>query len=123
LALDALAAEKAEAILNKVVQQAESGTPWAVALLLSRIWPKRREREAPIELPRIVDVETLAQAQLKVLADASGGEIATRDAASYALMIETCRRALHTRDQERRLEEIEQAIAAKAGSRSNDRDP
>src|SRR5580704_3295017 len=53
LALDKIADDAGEDILNKMVEAAKGGDMRAADLVLSRIWPVRKGRPISLELPKI----------------------------------------------------------------------
>src|SRR6185295_13855343 len=105
--LDSIAEGASPEVLRKVAEQGKEGEKWAATLMLKHVWGKPVERATVIDLPGITSADTLAIAQAKVIDAAASGEISIKEAAALGALLEAHRRAVHTRDQERRLEEIE----------------
>lgn len=111
--LDKIAEQNSPEVLRKVADQAKGGESWAAKLMLQFPWRRAGESTAPIELPNIGDAESVALAQSRLIEAAASGEVSIKEAAAFASLLELHRRAVITRDQERRLEEIEKAIGVR----------
>ena len=98
--------------MEKVAAQAgKAGNLYAIDLS----WRLRqgRGRRIALDLPPVEDVAGLHKAQAMVIAAAAAGKIAPRDALDYSTMLEHRRRMIEIADIERRLKELEKAVAVK----------
>jgi hypothetical protein len=110
LALDKIADDAGEDILNKMVEQAKAGDMRAADIVLSRIWPPRKGKPVALTepLPAIKSAAD-AVAALGKLADLVGaGELTPDEGASVAAIIETKRKAIETVELESRVAALEQ---------------
>lgn len=111
--LDEIAEEHSPDILQNVASKAKEGEAWASKLMLDMPWRRAGTSPTPIDLPDVTTAENLAVAQARLIAAAAAGDVSIPEAAAFASLLEAHRRAVHTRDQERRLEEIEKAIGVR----------
>ena len=110
LALDKIADDAGEDILNKMVETAKGGDLRAADLVLQRIWPVRKGRPLSLSLPLPV-IKTAADVvtALGTVADLVGaGEVTPDEGAALAAIFESKRRAIETVDLEARLSALEQ---------------
>jgi hypothetical protein len=106
LAALALLDGEAERLSRKAVEMALEGDVTALRLCLERIAPPRKD--APIRLPDLPPIETMADALAAldaVIAGMARGDVTPAEAAAAAGLLETRRRMVET-------SEIEQRIAA-----------
>lgn len=113
-ALDVMGMEAAQELMQVVIDQAREGNLKAAEMVLSRVWPARRERPVVIaEAPRIQSYRDLAPAQAAVTAAVLEGEVGPREAAQVAKLLETdfdFERRIHL---QRRFETIDAEILAR----------
>ena len=108
LALDKIADDAGEDILNAMVGAAKGGDMTAAAHVLSRIWPIRKGRPIALTLPAIQSASDVVAA-VGAVADAVGaGEITPEEGQAVASILEAKRRAIETVDLEQRLTALEQ---------------
>jgi hypothetical protein len=108
LALDKIADDAGEDILNKMVEAAKGGDMRAADLVLQRIWPARKSRPIALTLPAIQSAFDVVAA-VGAVADAVGaGEITPDEGQAVASILEAKRRAIETVDLEARLSALEQ---------------
>jgi hypothetical protein len=108
LALDKIADDAGEDILNKMVEAAKDGDLRAAELVLQRIWPARKSRPIALTLPAIQSASDVVAA-VGAVADAVGaGEITPDEGHAVASILEAKRRAIETVDLESRLSALEQ---------------
>lgn len=104
----------AQQALDDVAEKAKGGEhPWASKTMLKLICDRAGSGTAPIDLPEIANAETLAKAQSDLIRAAADGDLSIPEAVNLGSLIELHRRAVITLDHERRLEEIEKAVAAR----------
>lgn len=94
---------------------AGKGDMKAAAIVLARVWPRRRGRPLELDLPSVETPDGLVRAHAALIAALSRGELTPEEAASVGSVLETQRRAIETLDHERRLVELEAARAGKGG--------
>jgi hypothetical protein len=108
LALDKIADDAGEEILNAMVGAAKGGDLRAADLVLQRIWPARKSRPIAMTLPAIQSAADVLAA-VGAVADAVGaGEITPDEGQAVASILEAKRRAIETVDLEARLSALEQ---------------
>ena len=112
LALDALAQGAADAILDAMVARAKEGDVPAASLILGRIWPQRKGRPTPIDLPPVRTPADLTAATSALIAAVASGELSAEEAQAVSAVLAVHRTALETLDLETRVASLE---AAKAG--------
>jgi hypothetical protein len=101
--------------LDDIADKARGGeNPWASKAMLKLICDRAGNGAVPIELPEIANAESLAKSQSDVIRAAADGDLPLPEAVHLGSLLELQRRAVITLDHERRLEEIEKAIAAKS---------
>jgi hypothetical protein len=108
LALDKIADDAGEDVLNAMVGAAKGGDMRAADLVLSRSWPARKSRPIALTLPAIQSASDVVAA-VGAVADAVGaGEITPDEGQAVASILEAKRRAIETVDLELRLSALEQ---------------
>jgi hypothetical protein len=105
--LEAIMEDKAEAILETVIQKAEEGDLAAAKLILDRVCPPRKDRPVTVDLPAIRGTKDLVTAMSKVIEVAAKGEITPSEAQALSGLIETKRRVTETGELERRVAALE----------------
>jgi hypothetical protein len=104
--------------LDDIAEKAKGGeNPWASKAILKLICDRAGGAAVPIALPEIATAESLAKAQSDVIQAAADGELPLPEALHLGSLLELQRRAVITLDHERRLEEIEKAVAEKSVGR------
>jgi hypothetical protein len=109
--LDQLADDEAEALFKSTLDAAKEGKPWAVELILSRIWPARKSRPVSIALPPMQNATDTLAAQAAVIDAATTGQVTLDEAQALSALVEGHRRAIETVTLEERLRKLEEAIA------------
>ena len=110
LALDKIADDAGEDILNKMVDAAKGGDLRAADLVLQRIWPVRKGRPLSLSLllPVIKTAADVVTALGRVADFVGAGEVTPDEGAALAAIFESKRRAIETVDLESRLSALEQ---------------
>ena len=91
-------------VVQAAVKCAKEGDMYG-AEVVRRYWRGRRETVV-LDIGNPGTAEEIADAQGKVLALAFGGVITPREGRDFSSMIENRRRALHTLDQQQKLDEM-----------------
>jgi hypothetical protein len=103
LALDQIADDAGEDILNAMVGAAKGGDMRAADLVLSRIWPARKSRPIALTLPAIQSASDVVAA-VGAVADAVGaGDITPDEGQAVASILEAKRKAIETVELESRI--------------------
>jgi hypothetical protein len=114
--LDEVAAHGAGKVIAIVRELAEDGDMRAAAMLLARVWPRRRGRPLTLDLPAIEKPADLIQAQAALIAAMARGEVTPEEATSIGKALESQRRALETYDHELRIQELEAKRKSEPGT-------
>ncbi|MFM2149844.1 MAG: hypothetical protein RLZZ187_2150 [Pseudomonadota bacterium] len=107
LALDAIGSEGAADALRAVVEAAKGGDMRAADILLRRLWPERKGRAAPLDLPPVRDVADLPDALAAVTAAVAEGDLSPEEGQAVAALLEAQRRVLETADLAARVAALE----------------
>lgn len=91
-------------VVQAAVRKAKEGDMYA-AEVVRRFWKSRRETLV-LDIGETRTAAEIAEAQGKVLALTFAGEITPREGRDVSTMLEYRRRALHTLDQQRELDEM-----------------
>ena len=67
--------KKADAIITKAIELAESGDTACIRLCLDRIAPPRKDRPVCFELPRMTESKDAASASAAIVAAVAAGEL------------------------------------------------
>ena len=87
-----LLGERAEALVNKVIERALAGDPVALRLCFERLVPIQRERPLVFELPPLNTPADAHAATQMIAAGVSRGELTASDAATLVSLVEvSCR--------------------------------
>jgi hypothetical protein len=97
------------AIVAKLIEQAKSGAPWAVRLVVERILPAAESR-VNVELPASTDAESVGRAMAAVVDLAAAGQLTLEEARRFLALIEIQRKGIETAELAIRLELIETEI-------------
>jgi hypothetical protein len=104
-----------EALTGKMIALALGGDVKAMTFCMGRILPTAKERQFDLELPPIVTLTDVADAQGTVIEAASKGEIDPRQAMRLANIIDRQRRAIQSRELEQRIARIEEHLTKALG--------
>ena len=107
IALDKIADDAGEAILEKLVEVAKSGDMRAADLVLSRIWPIRKGRPVSLDLPAINSSADVVAALSTVAESVAGGTLTPDEGQAVAAVLEIKRRAIETVELENRVIALE----------------
>ena len=107
LALETLLDGEAEKITRKVIELALEGDLGALRLCLERVFPARRERHVPFDLPPLKTAADAAGTMAAVIAAVAAGEITPGEAAEVAKLVETFVRAFEMHELNERLRALE----------------
>jgi hypothetical protein len=91
-------------VVQASVRKAKEGDAWS-AEIVRRYWRDRRATLV-LDIGETRTAAEIAEAQGKVLALTFAGEITPREGRDVSIMLENRRKALHTLDQQRDLEEL-----------------
>jgi hypothetical protein len=110
LALDEIADDAGNAILEKMVEAAKAGDIRSADLVLQRIWPVRKGRPLSLSLPLpVIETATDVVTALGTVADLVGaGDITPDEDQAVASILEAKRRAIETVELESRVAALEQ---------------
>jgi len=109
LALDALGEGRAEEIIHAMAERAAQGDVSAATLILSRIWPPRRGRPTPLELPPVKTPADLTAATGALIAAMADGTLTAEEAQAAAAVMQVHRAALEAVELEARIAALEAA--------------
>jgi hypothetical protein len=107
VALDKIADDAGEDILNKMVEAAKAGDLRAADLVLSRVWPVRKGRPISLELPKIDTAADLVAGLGRVADAVAAGDITPDEGQAVSAVLETKRRAIETLELETRIKALE----------------
>jgi hypothetical protein len=99
---------KGAAIVGKLLEAAEGGTPWAVRFVVERLLPKASTRLELADLPRVEKAADVAGAVATVIELAGAGELSVEEARSFLGLLEAQRKTIETADLAVRLELLEE---------------
>ena len=114
IALDALAEGEANAILSAMVERAKEGDVPAASLILGRIWPQRKGRPTPIDLPPVRTPADLTAATSALIAAVASGELSAEEAQAVSAVLAVHRGTLETLELETRVAALEAAKGQRA---------
>ena len=107
-ALDAIGSDGAAEVMKAVVTAAKAGDMRAAEILLRRLWPERKGRPVPIDLPAIGSNPAGIVAALGAVVDAVGaGDLSPEEGQAVAAIMETQRRAIETAELDARIAALE----------------
>jgi hypothetical protein len=107
LLLDALASDKATAILEKVVAAAEGGDIRACELVLNRVWPPRKGSPRAYPIRNVEGAADIPAALSDVLRAVASGEMTAEEGGAVAAIIETQRKMIELTELETRIAALE----------------
>ena len=126
LALDAVGEDRAQMVLQKMLEMARTGDTTAADILPRRLWPVRRSRPVTFDLPPLNEPSDLVAALAAVASSMAAGEMSPDEAQAASAVLETWRKACRTTDIEQRLAALERAAGRmhrEKRPRSTDRTP
>ena len=117
LVLMAKLEKNAEMIVDRLVEAAKKGEPWAVKLAVEVMTKSMR---VAVELPRVETSKDAAGAAAEVIDQAAQGELTVDEAKDFLALIEIQRRTLEMEDIEKRVMVLERET--KRWEESEDKD-
>jgi hypothetical protein len=108
VALDAIGEEAAKDVLVRVIQDAKAGDMRAAEILLRRLWPERKGRLVPFNLPAMETPDDAVKAAAAIARAVAGGELTPEEGQAAAAVVEACRRTIETAQLMRRVDAIEE---------------
>jgi hypothetical protein len=108
--MQALLADRAEAIGRKVIQLAEDGDMAAIRLCMDRLAPAPKDEPVDIELPPLEKPADSVGAAAMIVAGVAAGDLTPSQAGQLAKVIDVYVRAIETKAFEERLSTVEQAV-------------
>lgn len=107
LLLDQMGDDAAKAVLAKIIAKAKKGDMRAADMILARVWPVRKGRPVPLDLPKLKTAADVVAA-MGVVADAVGtGQLTPEEAQAISTVLENKRRAIETVALEARVSALE----------------
>jgi hypothetical protein len=114
-ALDALGDAAALNLVHRLLHDALfSGSPSAMAILATRIWPERKGRPVELSLPEIKDIGDLQKANAAVTAAMARGELTPEEASVVAGVLNSQRTATEIAAIKEDLKDIRKQLDAKS---------
>lgn len=110
LAAQALLDGQAEALARAAVERALEGDMAALRLCLERLVPPVRDRAVQVELPAVDTAAGCAAALAGIVQAVGAGDLAPRDAARVAGVLELQRKAIETVELEARVTALERRL-------------
>ena len=112
--------EKAEALVNKVVELAMGGNIAALRLCLDRLVPARKSEPLSCEMPPLARAADAVAAIGGIASAAVAGDVTADEAAKLAKVIALYVNSLEAHDFEERLARLERADLNRRGAMSKD---
>ena len=112
--------EKAEALVNKVVELAMGGNIAALRLCLDRLVPTRRSEPLSCEMPPLARAADAVAAIGGIASAAVAGDVTADEAAKLAKVISLYVNTLEAHQFEHRLAQLERADLKRIGELKND---
>lgn len=107
LLAEQLIGDEAEKLVRAVIDKALAGDSTCLRLCLERLAPPVRERAARISLPAVESVNDALPILSGLIAGVASGDVLPGEAVAVAGVVESFRRAVESRDLERRIAELE----------------
>lgn len=114
LLAEAMLEEESGSLTRAVIDRALAGNATAMRLCFERLVPPQRERPVRIDLPSIAGIGDAGSAIGAIVAAAGAGVISPADAGELARAIDVLVRAAEASEFDRRLCEVEAALAPKS---------
>jgi hypothetical protein len=108
----------AAALVGKLIEVAKSGDVGALRLCIDRICPPQRDRTVAIELPPMTTAADAVAAMGVIMQAIGEGDLGAREAGELANVVAGFTQTITTAQLERRLDDIEKAIASSKGNGS-----
>ena len=106
-AMDLIGEGAAAAVLQTVIEAAQTGDLVACGLILSRCWPARKGRLVTLELPTIASAADLPRAIGALMSAVAGGILTPDEALPVSTLLDGYRRAIETCELEARIAALE----------------
>ncbi|HLN11078.1 MAG TPA: DUF5681 domain-containing protein [Xanthobacteraceae bacterium] len=110
-AAEALLDGQAEALTERLLGEAGRGNVAALRMCFDRLAPRRRGRPVPFDLPRLESQADAVDAAAAIVAGVGDGELTPQEGADLIKLVEVFARVRAIQDLERRLAEVERALA------------
>ncbi len=117
VALDAIGEAAAQDVLKRVIEDAKAGDMRAAEILLRRLWPERKGRAVPFDLPAMRSAADAVTAVGAIAEAVAAGELTPDEGQAVAAIVESHRRTIETADLAARLEALEAAREAEGQKR------
>ncbi|WP_270934902.1 hypothetical protein [Falsiroseomonas oryzae] len=117
MALDAIGEAAAQDVLKRVIEDAKAGDMRAAEILLRRLWPERKGRAVPFDLPAMRSAADAVTAVGAIAEAVAAGELTPDEGQAVAAIVESHRRTIETADLAARLEALEAAREAEGQKR------
>jgi hypothetical protein len=101
-------------IIESAIKLAENKEPWAMTLILERVWPKPAGRLVTFPMPRLTSAADCAGCLDALLQAAALGSITPAECAQLSAVVSRTGEALAAKGIEERLEKLEQAAQPRA---------
>ncbi len=98
-------------IINKLIAAAKGGDIAALRLCIDRICPPQRDRPVAIDLPPMASAADAVAAMGAIMQAIGMGDVGAHEAAELAKVVTGFSQTITTAQLERRLDEIEKAVA------------
>jgi capsular polysaccharide biosynthesis protein len=109
IALDAIGAASAAGVLQAAIKGALSGDTRAQELILSRVWPARRDRPVSLVLPPIATAGDVMQAMAAVTSAIAAGQVTPGEGQAISTVLAAARQAIETTELADRISRLEAA--------------
>jgi len=107
--LNAIGQANAIGIISKTVECAKQGKPWAVQLVLERLYPPMRSRLVQFPLPPLNSLADIQDAIAAVLQGVAAGQLTIEEGDQLANILERHGKAINDAEIEARLKRLEDA--------------
>jgi Family of unknown function (DUF5681) len=102
-------------IVSKTIECAKVGKPWAVELILARLWPVPKGRTVTFQMADIASVEDIGRAFSGLWAATSQGFLTPDEAVQLGALLKDHAAALESSEIERRLRDLEADAERRVG--------
>jgi hypothetical protein len=102
--------KRADAIITKAIELAESGDTACIRLCLDRIAPPRKDRPVCFELPRMTESKDAVSASAAIVEAIATGELTPAEATELSKVVDSYARVLQAVEFEERLSKLEKAV-------------
>jgi hypothetical protein len=109
--LTAIGQANAEEIISKTVECAKQGKPWAIQLVLERLYPPMRSRLVQFPLPPLNSLADIQDAIVAVLQGVAAGQLTIEEGDQLANILERHGKAINDAEIEARLKRLEEVEA------------